>query len=217
MTFQLGEGGSAMHYLPIGRYNAQGSAGVLKDGLTSRKAVIKEFTERVGGKLIGFWGVESADHDFVIVSEGDTGPAQWAANSLGQRSMGHLEELRVYTLVESEDVDAAVEWSCGVTGSRPSPTSRTGSAIRSGVEGSLCVGWTRSRCHEATIAPPGRPSPRVAVKCANRGVHVLSVGAVLGITCVTGGRGTSGRRSAFRGERGTSPDDFGERPAKEAL
>jgi len=104
-----------MRYLAIGRYNAQGAAGILKDGLTSRKEVLKEFTEREGGTLIGLWGVESADYDFVILSEGDIPPALWAANSLGQRSMGHIEVLHTYTLVETEDVDAALKASNPVT------------------------------------------------------------------------------------------------------
>jgi hypothetical protein len=54
------------------------------------------------------WGVESADLDFVILVEGDTPPALGAANSLGQMSMGHLVEIRTYTLVETEDVDEAM-------------------------------------------------------------------------------------------------------------
>lgn len=104
-----------MRYLAIGRYNAQGAAGILKDGLTSRKEVLKEFTEREGGTLIGLWGVESADYDFVILSEGDIPPALWAANSLGQRSMGHIEVLHTYTLVETEDVDSALQANNPVT------------------------------------------------------------------------------------------------------
>ncbi len=98
-----------MHYLAIGRYNAQGAAGVLKDGLTSRKEVLREFAERDGNKLIGLWGVQEADLDFVIMTEGDMPPAMAAATSLGQRSMGHIEVLHMYTLVETEDVDATVK------------------------------------------------------------------------------------------------------------
>jgi len=36
-------------------------------------------------------------------------PALGAANSFGQRSMGHLETLHTYTLVDTEDVDAALK------------------------------------------------------------------------------------------------------------
>jgi hypothetical protein len=97
-----------MHYLAFGRYNAQGAAGVIQDGLTSRKEVVKAFAEATGSRLVGMWGVESADLDFVILLEGDTAPAQGAATGLGQMSMGHLAELHSYTLVETEDVDAAV-------------------------------------------------------------------------------------------------------------
>jgi GYD domain len=98
-----------MHYLAMGRYNAQGAAGILKDGLTSRKEIIKAFAEREGSTLLGFWGVESSDVDFVILVEGDTPPALGAANSFGQRSMGHLETLHTYTLVATEDIDAALK------------------------------------------------------------------------------------------------------------
>jgi uncharacterized protein with GYD domain len=98
-----------MHYLVFGRYTAQGAAGVLKDGLTSRKDVLRDFAEATGGRLVGMWGVESADLDFVILTEGDQSPASGAATCLGQMSMGHLAELRSYTLVETEDVDAALK------------------------------------------------------------------------------------------------------------
>jgi hypothetical protein len=97
-----------MHYLAFGKYNAQGAAGVIKDGLTSRKEIVRAFIEANGGKLIGMWGVESADLDFVLLSEGNQPPAQGAAITLGQMSMGHLAELHSYTLVETEDVDEAV-------------------------------------------------------------------------------------------------------------
>jgi hypothetical protein len=111
----LGTKGAVMHYLAIGRYNAQGAAGVLKEGLTSRKVILKEFAERDGGRLIGMWGVESADADFVILVEGDLSPALGAATTLGQRSMGHIEELHTYTLVDTEDVDAAIKGTDTVT------------------------------------------------------------------------------------------------------
>jgi uncharacterized protein with GYD domain len=104
-----------MHYLAIGRYSPQGAAGVVKDGLTSRKEVLKGFVESGGGRLVGVWGVEAADVDFVILMEGDTSPAQAAANSLGQMSMGHLAELRTYTLIETEDVDEALRTHTTVT------------------------------------------------------------------------------------------------------
>jgi hypothetical protein len=97
-----------MHYVAFGKYNAHGAAGVIKDGLTSRKEVVKAFTEAGGAKFIGMWGVESADFDFVIMTEGETSPAQAAAIGLGQMSMGHLAELHTYTLVETEEIDAAV-------------------------------------------------------------------------------------------------------------
>lgn len=104
-----------MHYLAIGRYNAQGAAGVLKDGLTSRKEVLREFAEREGNKLLGVWGVQESDLDFVILMEGEMGPEMSAATSLGQRSMGHVEVLNMYTLVETEDVDATLKASDTVT------------------------------------------------------------------------------------------------------
>jgi len=97
-----------MHYLAVGRYNAQGAAGVIKDGLTSRKEVVKAFGERGGNKLIGMWGVQESDLDFVILFEGEQSPAETAAVRLGQMSMGHLAEIRVFSLVETEDVDNAV-------------------------------------------------------------------------------------------------------------
>jgi hypothetical protein len=104
-----------MHYLAIGRYNAQGSAGVVKDGLTSRKEVVRGFAEANGSRLVGMWGVEAADADFVILTEGDQPPAFGAAVGLGQMSMGHLADLRTYTLVETEAVDEALRTSNPVT------------------------------------------------------------------------------------------------------
>ena len=107
--------GKVMHYLAIGRYNAQGSAGVVKDGLTSRKEVVRGFAEANGSRLVGMWGVEAADADFVILTEGDQPPAFGAAVGLGQMSMGHLADLRTYTLVETEAVDEALRTSNPVT------------------------------------------------------------------------------------------------------
>jgi uncharacterized protein with GYD domain len=98
-----------MQYLTMGRYSAQGAAGVLKDGLTSRKEVLRGFAEASGGRLVGMWGVESGDLDFVILTEGDSSPAAGAATCLGQMSMGHLAEIRTYTLVDTEDVDAVLQ------------------------------------------------------------------------------------------------------------
>ena len=104
-----------MHYLALGKYNAQGAAGVLKDGLTSRKEIVKGLAEATGSRLVGMWGVDSGDIHFVILTEGDTPPAYGAALSLGQTSMGHLAEIRTYTLVETEDVDAATQANKTVT------------------------------------------------------------------------------------------------------
>ena len=98
-----------MHYLALGRYNAQGAAGVPKDGLTSRKEILEGLAETTGSRLVGMWGVDAGDIHFVILTEGDTAPAYGAALSLGQTSMGHLAEVRTYTLVETGDVDAAAQ------------------------------------------------------------------------------------------------------------
>ena len=45
----------------VGRYNAQGAAGVLKDGLTSRKEILKGLAETTGSRLVGMWGVDAGD------------------------------------------------------------------------------------------------------------------------------------------------------------
>jgi hypothetical protein len=104
------DGGSrAMHYLAIGRYNAQGAAGILKDGLSSRKEVLRGFAEATGARLVGMWGVEESSLDFVILLEGDFSPAVNAATSLGQMSMGHLADVQSYTLIETEEIDDALQ------------------------------------------------------------------------------------------------------------
>jgi uncharacterized protein with GYD domain len=82
---------------------------VLKDGLTSRKDVLRGFAEATGGRLIGLWGTNSGDVDFVILTEADESAAEGAAIALGQKSMGHLAEVKIYTLVDTEDVDAALQ------------------------------------------------------------------------------------------------------------
>jgi hypothetical protein len=98
-----------MHYLAIGRYNAQGASGILKDGLSSRKEVLRGFAEATGARLVGMWGVEESDLDFVILLEGDFSPALNAATSLGQMSMGHLADVHSYTLIETEEIDDALQ------------------------------------------------------------------------------------------------------------
>jgi uncharacterized protein with GYD domain len=104
-----------MHYLALGRYTPQGAAGVVKDGLTSRKDVVKGLAEAGGSRLVGMWGVQSGDIDFVLLFEGEIPPALGAANRLGQMSMGHLTEVRTYVLVETEDVDEALHTYTTVT------------------------------------------------------------------------------------------------------
>ena len=104
-----------MHYLALRRYSPQGAAGVAKDGLTSRKQVVKGLAEAGGSRLVGMWGVQSGDFDFVVLFEGDIPPALGAANRLGQMSMGHLAEVVTYVLVETEDVDEALRTYTTVT------------------------------------------------------------------------------------------------------
>ena len=103
-----------MHYLALGRYSPQGAAGVAKDSLTSRKQVVEGLAEAGGSRLVGMWGVQSGDFDFVLLFEGDMPPALGAANRL-QMGLDHLAEVVTYVLVETVDVDEALRTYTTVT------------------------------------------------------------------------------------------------------
>ncbi|MSO20351.1 MAG: GYD domain-containing protein [Acidobacteria bacterium] len=91
-------------YLIQFRYTQAGTKGVLKDGGTKRRAVVKKGIESVGGKMESFH-FTFGEYDGVVVADMPNAAAA-AALSL-QVSASGTASLRTTALLEPEEIDAA--------------------------------------------------------------------------------------------------------------
>lgn len=87
-------------------YTTQGVQGILKEGGTSRRDLVKNITEAAGGKLEAFYYTFGEDDVIVIAELPDNATA--AAVSLNVGASG-AAEIRTTTLLEPEDIDAATK------------------------------------------------------------------------------------------------------------
>ncbi len=95
-------------YLVIGRYTAEGAAGLLTEGGTGRLAAARQAVESVGGKLESLhWGF--GKDDFYAIVEMPSHAAVTAA-SLKISSSGS-SHVRTVPLMTAEDMDAASKMS----------------------------------------------------------------------------------------------------------
>lgn len=97
-------------YLWRGSYTAEGTKGLLKDGGTKRRDVVKQMVEKVGGKVIGFY-FALGDSDFVGISEFPDNVTA-AAMSLAVNASGAVS-LHTTQLITPEELDAATKKSIG--------------------------------------------------------------------------------------------------------
>lgn len=95
-------------FLVIGSYTAQGAAGVLKDGGTSRRKATDQLMASIGGKVEAYYFGLGAD-DFYLIADVPSTAAIVAA-SLTAASHGGLTA-RTIPLLSPEELDAAVKLS----------------------------------------------------------------------------------------------------------
>ena len=91
-------------YLVIGSYTADGAAGVLKDGGSSRVEAARQAVESVGGKLESiYWGF-GADDFYATVELPSHAAAAAASLKIGASGSSRV---RTVPLMTAEDLDAA--------------------------------------------------------------------------------------------------------------
>jgi len=91
-------------YLIQASYTLQGTKGLLKEGGSSRRAVVKQMVEGLGGKLDAFYYAFGETDVFVIMDLPDAQSA--AAISLAVNAAGGAE-VSVTHLLTPEEIDAA--------------------------------------------------------------------------------------------------------------
>ena len=87
-------------------YTTQGVQGLLKEGGTSRRKLVENITEAVGGKVEAFYYAFGEDDVIVILDLPNSATA--AAVSLNVGASG-AAEIRTTPLMEPEDIDAATK------------------------------------------------------------------------------------------------------------
>lgn len=87
-----------------GKYNADGTKGLLKEGGSSRQAALKKAVEDLGGKLEGFY-FRFGDADAVVICEVPDVVSALAI-SLAVNASG-LVTVKTIPLITPEEVDAA--------------------------------------------------------------------------------------------------------------
>jgi uncharacterized protein with GYD domain len=91
-------------YLWQGSYTSQGTQGLMKDGGTKRRDVVRQMVEKAGGKMHSFY-FSFGDSDVVGVTEFPDAVTA-AAVSLAVNAAG-VVSLRTSVLITPEEVDAA--------------------------------------------------------------------------------------------------------------
>lgn len=93
-------------YLFHGSYTAEGARGVLKDGGTKRRAMVKGLTEKLGGRLECFYFAFGTSDFYAIADLPDAATA--AAISLNVGATGALAA-QTTVLLTPEEIDAATK------------------------------------------------------------------------------------------------------------
>ena len=95
-------------YLSQVNYVGEGIKGLLKDGGTSRRAVVEKLCESLGGRLESFY-YAFGDYDLVVIAELPSHAAM-AAVAL-TASAGGTATIKTTVLLEPEEIDAAAKMS----------------------------------------------------------------------------------------------------------
>jgi uncharacterized protein with GYD domain len=97
-------------YLLHGSYSAEGTKGLLKDGGSKRRDVVKKMVEQIGGKVHAFYYALGEDDVYVIAEIADQTSA--VAMSLVVNATGAVR-LKTTVLLTAEEIDAATKKSIG--------------------------------------------------------------------------------------------------------
>jgi uncharacterized protein with GYD domain len=97
-------------YLWQASYNADGAKGLMKDGGTARRNMVKAMVEKAGGKLVAFYFAFGDADVYGIADFPDNASA--VATSLAVNSSGAVT-LKSTVLITPEEVDAAAKKSVG--------------------------------------------------------------------------------------------------------
>lgn len=93
-------------YLFHGSYTPEGTKGLLKDGGSKRRDVVKKMIEKVGGKLHSVYYALGEDDVYLIAEIAD--PVDVLAISLTVNSSGSVH-LKTTALMTVDEVDAATK------------------------------------------------------------------------------------------------------------
>jgi uncharacterized protein with GYD domain len=91
-------------------YTAEGAQGLLKEGGSSRRQMVQDMTEALGGKLEGFYFAFGEEDVYVIADLPDHETA--AAVSLTVAAAG-TSAIHTVVLLDPEEIDAAMHKSVG--------------------------------------------------------------------------------------------------------
>lgn len=97
-------------YLWQASYNAEGAKGLVKDGGTTRRNMVKAMVEKAGGKLVAFYFAFGESDVYGIAEFPDNASA--VATSLAVNASGAVS-LKSTVLITPEEVDAAAKKSVG--------------------------------------------------------------------------------------------------------
>jgi uncharacterized protein with GYD domain len=93
-------------YLLHGSYTAEGTKGLLKDGGSKRRDVVRKMIEQAGGKLLSIYYALGEDDVYVIAEIADQTTA--VALSLVVNASGAVR-LKTTALLTAEEIDAATK------------------------------------------------------------------------------------------------------------
>jgi uncharacterized protein with GYD domain len=93
-------------YLLSGSYTAEGTKGLLKDGGTKRRDVVRGLVEQGGGKVHAFYYALGADDVYVVAEIPDQATA--VALSLAVNASGGVQ-LKTTVLLTPEEMDNATK------------------------------------------------------------------------------------------------------------
>lgn len=93
-------------YLWRASYTAEGSAGLLKDGGSKRRATVQALVEKLGGRLEGFYYAFGEDDLYLIADMPDAATA--AAVGLTVNATGAVR-LSTTVLLSPEEIDSAAQ------------------------------------------------------------------------------------------------------------
>ena len=99
-------------YLFLGKYSAQGLAGVMQDGFAAREQAVHKIAQSVGAKVI-FAGFGIGEHDLIVVVEADAAQAAAVAlkvNPSGAVSLVAIPVMSAADMDKSRAIATGAEW-----------------------------------------------------------------------------------------------------------